>query len=271
MSKRPFVIAGWVGVAVLCLALVRANVPHGNPPAGKDTNNARTTRVKVADTGVPGTVGGAGYETMPGYGVNPGAGVGPNPAAVNPGTGVVPGPALATPGMGAGPATTTPGASPNMGNTGTTTGPAADNGAATRTGAGDNTNAGGTQSSDNAVLSLVNSERSKAGLSPLTLNKQLSDVARTKAQDMRDQNYFDHTSPKYGSPSDMIKQFNIPFQAMGENIAAGQQTPAEVMQGWMNSEGHRRNILDPQFTQMGIGNVQGGQMGTYWSQMFISQ
>ncbi|MGO0059228.1 CAP domain-containing protein [Brevibacillus fluminis] len=269
MSKRPFVIAGWVGVAVLCLALVRANVPHGNPPAGKDTtNNARTTRVKVADTGMPGAVG---YGPAPGYGVNPGAGVGPGPATVNPGTGVFPGSAPVTPGMGTGPATITPGASPYMGNSGMTTGPAAGNEAATRTGAGDTTNAGGTQSSDNAVLSLVNSERSKAGLSPLTLNKQLSDVARTKAQDMRDQNYFDHTSPTYGSPADMIKRFNIPFQAMGENIAAGQQTPAEVMQGWMNSEGHRRNILDPQFTQMGIGSVQGGQMGTYWSQMFISQ
>lgn len=220
-----------------------------------------------------------GYGPMPGYAPNAGPLTGnagtelgtgnvvgnPGPAAFNPGTGIGTGPAALNPGVGAG-------ANPYMGNTGMTNGPAAGNGTNMQTGAnpGGTTNAGAAQSADTAVLALVNGERAKAGLAPLTLNKQLSDVARTKAQDMRDQNYFDHTSPTYGSPSDMIKRFNVQFGAVGENIAAGQRTPAEVMQGWMNSEGHRRNILDPQFTEMGLGSVQGGQMGTYWSQMFIN-
>ncbi|TYR79188.1 hypothetical protein FZC66_16365 [Priestia megaterium] len=119
------------------------------------------------------------------------------------------------------------------------------------------------------VAELVNQERQKQGLKPLTLDKELSDVARTKSKDMMDKGYFDHNSPTYGSPFDMMKQFGIKYTAAGENIAKGQKTPEEVMNGWMNSDGHRKNILNPNFTHIGVGFVEGDS--TYWTQMFISK
>lgn len=116
------------------------------------------------------------------------------------------------------------------------------------------------------VVELVNIERAKYGLSPLTLNAELSRVARLKSQDMRDKNYFSHTSPTYGSPFDMMKQFGISYRTAGENIARGQRTPEEVVNGWMNSEGHRANILNSSFKEIGVGYVADGN---YWTQMFI--
>lgn len=125
------------------------------------------------------------------------------------------------------------------------------------------------QNIEQQVISMVNAERTKRGLQPLAANWQLSRVARVKSADMRDRQYFSHTSPTYGSPFDMIKAFNITFHAAGENIAAGQRTAVEVMQGWMNSPGHRQNILNPQYTEIGVGYVTGGSYGVYWTQMFI--
>jgi uncharacterized YkwD family protein len=92
------------------------------------------------------------------------------------------------------------------------------------------------------VLTMVNTERAKAGLAPLKLNWQLSRVARYKSQDMIDKGYFSHQSPTYGSPFVMMKNFGIRYTAAGENIAYGQRTAKEVMTGWMNSAGHRANI-----------------------------
>ena len=116
------------------------------------------------------------------------------------------------------------------------------------------------------VIRLVNAERAKAGLSPLTANWELSRIARYKSQDMRDNNYFSHTSPTYGSPSTMIRSFGLHFRASGENIAMGYTTPAAVVAGWMNSSGHRANILSASYTQIGVGYV---AAGSYWTQMFI--
>lgn len=121
------------------------------------------------------------------------------------------------------------------------------------------------------VGDLVNAERSKNGLKPLQVNMQLAQVARLKSSDMRDKNYFDHQSPTYGSPFDMMKAFGITFSYAGENLAAGYQTPEAVMVGWMNSSGHRANILNPNYTQIGVGYVAGGSYGSYWTQEFISQ
>lgn len=122
---------------------------------------------------------------------------------------------------------------------------------------------------EHEVLRLVNVEREKNGLAPLNLYEELSDVAREKSNDMKINNYFDHTSPTYGSPFDMMAQFGITYRAAGENIAAGYPTPQEVVTGWMNSPGHRANILNPGFTHIGIGYVNGGSYGTYWTQMFV--
>ncbi|WP_409347113.1 CAP domain-containing protein [Paenibacillus sp. MBLB4367] len=102
------------------------------------------------------------------------------------------------------------------------------------------------------VLDLVNQERSKAGLKPLSMSSGLTKVAMAKAQDMYNNNYFDHQSPTYGSPFDMMKSFGITYNSAGENIAKGQSSPAEVMNQWMNSPGHRANILNSSFTQIGI-------------------
>ncbi|MFA9396947.1 MAG: SafA/ExsA family spore coat assembly protein [Clostridiaceae bacterium] len=122
---------------------------------------------------------------------------------------------------------------------------------------------------ENEVIRLVNIERSKNGLSPLKTNWQLSRIARYKSKDMADLNYFSHYSPTYSSPFDMIESFGLKFSAAGENIAMGQNTPQEVMTAWMNSPGHRSNILSPAYTEMGVGLAQNKNGSYYWTQMFI--
>lgn len=105
------------------------------------------------------------------------------------------------------------------------------------------------------VIRLVNEIRAKNGLKKLTENWELSRVARYKSQDMKDNNYFSHTSPVYGSPFQMIGDFGISFKSAGENIAKGYTTPEAVVNGWMNSSGHRANILNSSYTQIGVGYV----------------
>ncbi len=119
------------------------------------------------------------------------------------------------------------------------------------------------------VVELTNKERTERGLKPLKLSEELTTVARAKSKDMRDNNYFDHTSPTYGSPFTMMTDFGIDYTAAGENIAAGQKTPAEVVEDWMKSKGHRENILNSQYTHIAIGYVEGGEYGHYWTQHFI--
>ena len=117
------------------------------------------------------------------------------------------------------------------------------------------------------VVRLVNQERTARGLKALTVNWELSRVARYKSQDMHDNRYFSHTSPVYGSPGKMIRDFGISYKTYGENIAQGYRTPQAVVTGWMNSSGHRSNILNASFTQIGVGYVANGN---YWTQMFIA-
>lgn len=119
---------------------------------------------------------------------------------------------------------------------------------------------------ENEVIRLVNEIRVKNGLNPLTADWELSRVARYKSQDMKDNNYFSHNSPVYGSPFDMIKNFGISYRSAAENIAKGQKTPQAVMNGWMNSSGHRANILNATYKKIGVGYV---ASGNYWTQMFI--
>lgn len=125
------------------------------------------------------------------------------------------------------------------------------------------------KTAENRVITLVNAERAKAGLSPLKANWQLSRVARYKSQDMIDKGYFSHTSPTYGSPFTMIQSFGLKFSAAGENIAMGQQTPEQVMAAWMNSPGHRSNILSPAYSEIGVGLAKSPSGVCYWTQMFI--
>ncbi len=119
------------------------------------------------------------------------------------------------------------------------------------------------------VVELVNAERAKNGLKPLTMNAQVNKTATLKSQDMAKLGYFDHNSPTYGSPFDMMKKYGISYRTAGENIAMGQTTPEQVMKGWMNSPGHRANILKASFTQIGVGVAKNSSGRLYWTQQFI--
>lgn len=134
----------------------------------------------------------------------------------------------------------------------------------------ESTEAGSNEYSEE-VLRLVNKERSKVGLKNLTLSSKLTSIATTKAKDMAEKRYFDHRSPTYGTPFEMLQKFGVKYKSAGENIAAGQKTPAQVMESWMNSSGHRANILNSSYTQLGVGFCTGGSYDTYWVQLFISQ
>lgn len=118
------------------------------------------------------------------------------------------------------------------------------------------------------VIRLVNVERANAGLPALKYDWELSRVAEHKSQDMANKNYFSHTSPTYGSPFDMMKAYGINYSAAGENIAKGQRSPQEVVNAWMNSSGHRANILNSSYTHIGVGFVEDGNI---WTQMFIKK
>ena len=140
------------------------------------------------------------------------------------------------------------------------------------TGTTDSTGSTGTVSTVNSmekqVASLTNSERKAKGLSVLTLDNQLSKLARLKAEDMAKKGYFSHTSPTYGSAFDMMNKYGVSYRTAGENIAKGQKTAESVMNGWMNSSGHRANILSSAYTNIGVGYAKDSRGNTYWVQIF---
>ena len=118
------------------------------------------------------------------------------------------------------------------------------------------------------VIDLTNEQRRKNGLPALKADTQLSGVAQKKSVDMQQKGYFSHTSPTYGSPFDMMRDNGVTYKTAGENIAQGQRTPQEVVNAWMNSEGHRKNILSRDFTHIGVGYE---ATGHHWTQMFIGK
>ncbi len=120
------------------------------------------------------------------------------------------------------------------------------------------------------MVNLVNSERLKAGLSPLKTDANLVKLARMKSSDMINKNYFDHYSPTYGSPFDMMKTYGVSYKYAGENIA-GAPSVERAHTALMNSPGHRRNILNSNYTHIGIGVVDGGPYGKMFTQLFISK
>ncbi len=122
---------------------------------------------------------------------------------------------------------------------------------------------------ESEVLDLVNRERTIAGLNPLDNDDRLTRAARGHSEDMAQQNYFSHTSLDGRSPGDRIKAEGYSGFTYGENIAAGYSTPVAVMNAWMNSPGHRANILNPNFCDIGVGHaVGGGRFRDYWTQNF---
>ena len=120
------------------------------------------------------------------------------------------------------------------------------------------------------VAAMVNAERGKAGLRALVWDDKLSDIARLKSDDMRTQNYCGHESPVYGSPFDMLQNFRVDYRRAGENVAMGYRTPGEVMAGWMDSPGHRHNIMGSDYERIGVGVVMNPYGSIYWTQLFVS-
>ncbi len=119
----------------------------------------------------------------------------------------------------------------------------------------------------NAFL-LLNQDRAANGLAPLTLDPALCSIARAKSEDMRNNHYFSHTSPTYGSASQMLKTFGYSFQAVGENIAH-HATIEKSQAAFMSSTGHRKNILSGSWTKVGIGVATDAQGFVYVTQLFV--
>ncbi|MGX9133990.1 CAP domain-containing protein [Rummeliibacillus sp. JY-2-4R] len=131
-----------------------------------------------------------------------------------------------------------------------------------------NSNSSSVSQFEQKVIELTNAERAKAGLKALQADTKLMQSARLKSDDMAKNNYFDHTSPTYGSPFDQMKSLGISYKSAGENIAQGQRTPEEVVQAWMDSPGHRANIMNSSYTHIGVGY---SANGNYWTQQFIGK
>lgn len=125
------------------------------------------------------------------------------------------------------------------------------------------------QSKASEILSLVNKERAAAGLSQLILDTEVNAAAQLKAEDMAKNRYFSHNSPTYGSAFDMLKNQGISYRTAGENIASEQPTSEAVMRGWMNSQGHRANILGSSYSRLGVGYAVDSSGKTYWVQIFV--
>lgn len=120
------------------------------------------------------------------------------------------------------------------------------------------------------VFNLINKERQNNGLSALKVDSEVQRVARIKAEDLVNNNYFSHQSPTYGSPFDMLKSFKISYKTAGENIA-GNSSNSSAVSAWMNSSGHRANILNGNFNYTGIGVANGSKYGKIYVQMFIGK
>lgn len=134
-----------------------------------------------------------------------------------------------------------------------------------------NTNVSSNMNSDEKeVFNLINQQRTNNGLAALKVDEEVQKVARIKAEDMVANNYFSHTSPTYGSPFDMLKSFGISYKTAGENIA-GNSSNSGAVNAWMNSSGHKANILNSNFNYTGIGVVSSPKYGKMYVQMFIGK
>ena len=133
-----------------------------------------------------------------------------------------------------------------------------------------NTQTSTMNSDEQEVFNLINKQRTNNGLKALQVDSEVQRVARIKAEDMVANNYFSHNSPTYGSPFDMLKSFKISYKTAGENIAANSSNSGAV-NAWMNSEGHKANILNNNYNYTGIGVVNSPKYGKIYVQMFIGK
>ncbi|MFF7725003.1 CAP domain-containing protein [Streptomyces sp. NPDC008001] len=118
------------------------------------------------------------------------------------------------------------------------------------------------------VIALTNAERAAAGLRPLAPDARLAAAAQAHSDDMVARGFYAHTSPEGSEPWDRARAAGAPHPGIGENIACGQRSAPEVVRGWMDSPGHRANILKPDFAHIGVGYATGSSAGTYWTQLF---
>lgn len=116
------------------------------------------------------------------------------------------------------------------------------------------------------VVKLVNVERAKAGLPALTMQTDITSAANVRAKEIKQS--FSHTRPNGSSFNSVLKEQGVSYRGAGENIAYGQKTPEQVMEGWMNSSGHRANILNANFKNIGVGYYQDERGVNYWVQLF---
>lgn len=131
-------------------------------------------------------------------------------------------------------------------------------------------NSNGLTADEQETFDLINAQRTAAGLPALQIDTEVQNVARAKAKDMVDNNYFSHTSPTHGSPFDMLKSYGVKYKAAGENIA-GNSSNQGAVNAWMNSEGHKANILSNNYNYTGLAVVNSPKYGKIYVQMFIGK
>jgi uncharacterized protein YkwD len=118
------------------------------------------------------------------------------------------------------------------------------------------------------LITLMNQSRAKAGLRPLKPSGLLGEVARSHSREMSAGDFFSHTGPTGSGPMERLERAGYAWKAFGENIGCGEDSPEKILLSWMNSSDHRENVLDPAYTEVGIGLVRGGKCRTYWTALF---
>ncbi|NML52680.1 CAP domain-containing protein [Streptomyces sp. R302] len=238
----------------------RAAAPGPDTPLTHDPDSLSTTPADLGATPSASTTspGRTTASATPGGGAGKTATARPTTATPTPRrTTAIPTPTPTLPKKTAAPTTAAPKPAPTTASPTAGTDPAPGGGAQ---------NDPGNASAADQVLSLVNAERAKAGCGPLTANATLARAAQGHSDDMAARDFFDHTNPDGADPGDRVTAAGYPWSTYGENIAMGQRTPEQVMEAWMNSPGHRANILNCDFKELGVGIHDDG--GPYWTQVF---
>ncbi|MFF8507249.1 CAP domain-containing protein [Streptomyces sp. NPDC015492] len=253
VTGGAFSLSGGRGGDDEVLEANRVTAPELDLPLDQDPSTHSGTPTEATPSGSPSASKSA--TARPSASATPSAR--PTTASPRPVRTAKPAPVKTTPPRTAAP---TPDTRPSRPGSGTGSGDEAGNG----TGAGQNDQ--GPSSEADQVVALVNAERAKAGCGPLSANATLTRAAQGHSDDMAARDFFDHTNPDGAGPGERVTAAGYPWSTYGENIAMGQSSPEQVMESWMNSPGHRANILNCDFKEIGVGIHSQG--GPYWTQVF---
>ena len=121
------------------------------------------------------------------------------------------------------------------------------------------------------LVELINEERKAVGSPPLTVDWEVTRLARLKTEEMKIHKHFDHESLAYGSPSQLLDRFGIVYTIAGANIAMGQETPKGTLDAWLKSESHYENLVDPRFTSAGVGLSWDDDNIPYWTLLLLAE